>query len=179
MQSCRHGPCFPGNFSKFLMILDFKMFKSLVQNCSIPIQLLLLLFSLQVEGFNQKLHLVVDVFSKCLKSLADDITESQFNVFVQQLFKSHENIFLQPKLLSAHLCLNIIQSLHQPLFEKNKHLRSIKFGEFREFCRNFCTEMHIKALTQGNITEDHALNIMHNILNDLNIRKIENVSDSN
>lgn len=131
---------------------------------------------LQAEGFNEKLHLIVDVFSKCLKSLADDSTEEQFNVFVQQQFKIYENIFLRPKALSKELRLNVIQSHHQPLYEKNKRLRSIKFADFQQFCRDYCEQVRIKAIIQGNVTEDRALNIMHNVLNELNCGRVKDVS---
>lgn len=130
----------------------------------------------QAEGFSQKLHLIIDVFSKCLKSLADDSTEEQFNVFVQQQFKIYENIFLRPKALSKELRLNIIQAHHQPLYEKNKRLRSVKFADFQRFCRDFCQQVRIKALIQGNVSEDRALNVMHNVLNELNCGRVEDVS---
>ncbi|XP_031625679.1 nardilysin-like [Contarinia nasturtii] len=131
---------------------------------------------LKVSGFNQKLHLIVDVFSKCLKSLADDTTEKQFEVFVEQLFKTYENIFLRPKVLAKELRLNIIESHHQPLYEKNQRLRSITFSDFQQFCRKYCEKVKIKAIMQGNLTEDRALNIMHNVLNELNCGKVEDLS---
>lgn len=132
----------------------------------------------QVEGFNQKLHLIVDVFSKCLKSLADDMTEKQFDVFVQQQFKTYENIFIRPKVLAKELRLNIVESHHQPLFEKNKRLAAITFADFQQFCRKYCEQVRIKAIMQGNITEDRAINIMRNVLNELNCGKVEDVSKS-
>lgn len=122
------------------------------------------------------MHLLVDVFSKCLKSLADDSTEEQFNVFVQQQFKIYENIFLRPKSLSKELRLNIVQSHHQPLYEKNQRLRSITFADFQQFCRRYCDQVRIKALMQGNINKDHAMEVMENVLNDLKCGLVEDVS---
>lgn len=130
----------------------------------------------QVEGFSQKLHLIVDVFSKSLKSLADNITEKQFEIFRQQQLKAYENLFLQSGRLAMELRLTIIQSYHQPLTAKYQRLRTIKFADLQQFCREFCEKVRIKAIMQGNITEDHALNIMQNVLKDLNIRKVEDVS---
>lgn len=127
-------------------------------------------------GYNQKLHLVIDEIIRCLKSLADDCTEQQFDTFVQETHNSYENVFIQPKPLATHLCFNILQNYHKPLFEKNKHLRTITFSGFQQFCRDFCAEMHIKALMQGNLTEDRALNIMNNVVDALKFQKIENVS---
>lgn len=116
------------------------------------------------------------MFTECLKSLADDITEKQFEVFVQQQFKIYENIFLKPKILSKELRLCLIESLHQPLYEKNKRLRSINYADFQRFCREYCNQVQIKAVMQGNLTEEQALNHMNGILNKLNCGKIEDVS---
>lgn len=129
----------------------------------------------QVNGYNQKLHLLVEVFSKCLKTLADDITEKQFNVFVQQLYQVYENIFLKPKSLSRELRLTVVEARHKPLYQKNQRLRSIRFSDFQQFCRCYCSQIKITAIMQGNISQEQALNIMENVLNELNCGKIEDV----
>lgn len=128
-----------------------------------------------MNGYNQKLHLLVEVFSKCLKSLADDTTERQFDVFVQQLFKQYENLFLKPKAISREHRLSIIEAHRKPLYEKNQRLRSLCFNDFKQFCRDYCKQIKIKAIMQGNLMEDHAKNIMQNMLNELQCGKIENV----
>lgn len=120
--------------------------------------------------------MIVDVFSKCLKSLAEDTTEKQFEVFVEQQFKTYENICLKPKVLARELRLNVIESHHQPLYQKNQRLRSVNFADFQQFCRKYCEQVRIKAIMQGNITKDRALNIMHNVLNELDCGKVEDVS---
>lgn len=128
-----------------------------------------------MSGFNQKLHLIVEVFTKCLKALAEEATEKQFQVFVDQQFKTYENIFLKPKVLTKELRLTLVEAHHMPLYEKNQRLRSIGFDDFQKYCRNFCQQMRIKAIMQGNISETHAQTVMQNVLNDLNCGKIENV----
>ncbi|XP_031638507.1 nardilysin-like [Contarinia nasturtii] len=127
---------------------------------------------LKVSGFNQKLHLIVDVFCKCLKSLADDITEKQFKVFVEQFIDDSEIDLLDTELLRS----NVIKSHIHPVYKKNQRIRSLKFAEFQQFCRKYGDQMRIKALMQGNLTEDHALNIMHNVLNELKYGKVEDLS---
>lgn len=132
----------------------------------------------KVSGFNEKLHLVVEVFTKCLKSLADEITEQQFQVFVDERFQLYENVFLSPNVLSFQIRSSIIETNHSPLFEINKLLRSIKFTDLQQYCGNFCKQMRIKALMQGNITESHAKTVMERVLDDLDCDKIEDVSRS-
>lgn len=135
-----------------------------------------IIFHFQISGYNQKLHLLLELYVKGLKSVADDTTEEQFNVFLQQIYKAYENISLKPKAVSKELRLFLLEAHRMPLNEKNQILASINFTEFQQFCRDFCKQLQIKAIVQGNFTKDHALSMMQNALNALDCGKIEDVS---
>lgn len=130
----------------------------------------------QISGYNQKLHLLVELYVKGLKSVADDTTEEQFNVFMQQIYKAYENISLKPKAVSKELRLFVLEAHRMPLNERNQFLSSVTFAEFQQFCRDFCKQLQIKAIMQGNLVKDQALSIMQNALNALDCGKIEDVS---
>lgn len=130
-----------------------------------------------MSGFNEKLHLIIDVFVKCLKSLVDDTTEKQFEVFVQQQYKVYENICIKPNMLANELRLTILEAHHALLCEKNQKLQSIKFADFQQFCKEYTGKLRIKALMQGNLKEDHALEITNKILFELKPEKLDDVSD--
>lgn len=133
-------------------------------------------FLAQVSGYNQKLHVIIDAFTKCLKSLADDVTEEQYRVFVQQLFKTYENIFRKPKAIGKELRLSVVQKHHVPLTEKNRRLKKIDFNDFQKFCRQYCDQVKIKAIMQGNLLEERAHSMMQIVLSNLNCGKILDVS---
>lgn len=120
--------------------------------------------------------MVVEEFTNSLKSLLDNTTEELFKVFVDQLLKTYENIFLHPETLSDDLRLTVASTHHMLMNEKNKYLRSLKFTNFQDFCRDFCKQMRVIALMQGNITELHAKSIMQNVLNALNFDEVKDVS---
>lgn len=122
------------------------------------------------------MHLIFDIFSKNLKSLTSEPTEDEFEVFIQQQFVIYERDILDLNSLSRELHSSVVQSHYRPLWEKYKHLRSISFVDFQQFCRSFCEEVQMTALVHGNIDEDYAVNIMENILNDFRCERIENVS---
>lgn len=130
-----------------------------------------------MSGFNQKLHLIVDIFNDCLKSLINNPTESDFNMAIQQQLKFYEKELLEPEMLSFDLRSNITRSKILPIYEKVKYLRSATFVDFQEFCRKFGEMMRVKALIQGNVTESHALSIVNKMLNGMNFKKIDNVSN--
>lgn len=130
----------------------------------------------QVSGYNQKLHVIVDAFTKCLKTLADDVTEEQYRVFVQQLCKLYENIFRRPKAFNKELRLSVVQAHHVPLNEKNRRIKKIDFNEFQTFCRQYWQQVKIKSIMQGNFVESRAQSIMQIVLTNLECDKINDVS---
>lgn len=134
------------------------------------------LMNFQINGFNQKMYLAVDIFSKTLKSLANGPTEEQFKVFAQQQLEIYEKEILNPESVSKELHSSTVQSLYHPLWEKYKHLRSTSFYDFQRFCRSFCALVKIEAMVHGNIGKEHAIDIMQNILNNFQCERIKMVS---
>lgn len=122
------------------------------------------------------MHLIIDTFRDCLKSLARRSTESQFRVAIQQQLKDNDHFLNQPDTLSAHLSFNATELQTPTVFQKSAELQAITFVDFQVFCRKFGEQMRIKALIQGNVTETHALDIMNTMLNELNFEKIKIVS---
>lgn len=121
------------------------------------------------------MHLVVDIFSKTLKSLPKGPTEEQFNVLVQQLIEDYEKEILNPESLHEELHASAVQSHYRPVWEKYKRLKSISFSDFQQFCCSFCMQVKIDAMVQGNIDKDHALDIMQNFLNNFQCERIDKI----
>lgn len=117
----------------------------------------------------------MEELAKGIKSLADDVTEEEFRVFVQQQNKTFANLFQKPDAIANELRLTVLEKERQPLYLKNRQLQTITFNDFQNFCRQFTKEMKIKAIMQGNLTQDRALPIIGNFLETLNCGKIENV----
>lgn len=120
--------------------------------------------------------MIIDAFTKCLKSLADDVTEEQFRVFVQQLFKMYENIFRKPKSIAKELRLSVVQQHHVALNVKNQRLKAIDFNDFQTFCRDYCQQVKIKTIMQGNLLEERAQSMMQIVLTNLDCGKIKDAS---
>lgn len=131
---------------------------------------------LTVEGYNQKLHHIVDAFVKSMTTLADEVSEEQFHVFVQEKFKDYINVFVNPTSLGEHLRLCVLEAHQVSLIEKKKILKTVKFEDFQQFCHEFLKEIRIESLMQGNLTEDSAKSIMQNVLKGLQCHKIKDVS---
>lgn len=124
-----------------------------------------------MSGFNEKLHLIVEVFTNCLKSLGEETTEKKFRaVLYRHDFDEHDEV-------AVGLYLTIVGDHRVPFYVKNESLlASVKFADFQRFCHSFCQQMRVKALMQGNISKTHAQAIMQNVLDDLDCGKILDVN---
>lgn len=131
----------------------------------------------QVQGYNQKLHVIVDAFTKILKTLHNEVAEEKFLVFVQQLFKTyHTDNFSNPAAFAKDLRLSVTEKQHIPLYIKNQCLKTIKFQDFVRFCQSYCDELRITAVMQGNLTKQTAQSIMNNALFNCSPSKVSDVS---
>lgn len=109
--------------------------------------------------------------------MAQDVTEEQFSVFVEQLLKNFENVFLKPKSISRDLRLSILDQNHIALPEKNQILKELTFDAFKSFCTRYLQQIKIKAVLQGNLNATQAEKITHDVLNVLDCGKINDLTD--
>lgn len=121
------------------------------------------------------MHIIVNAFAESLKSLVDDVTEEQFQVFVEQELKNYENIFLKPKSISKDLRLSVVDVNHIALPHKNRTLKTVKFEDFKAFCNRYLQQIRIKAVLQGNLDAQRAETITNDVLRVLDCGKIKKV----
>lgn len=131
---------------------------------------------LKVSGYNQKLHKIVESFVASLRTLADDVTEEQFHVFVEQQFKNLENLFVKPMAVNKDFRLSLVDTNHIPLPTRNRTLKTISFDDFKSFCNSFLQEIKIKTVMQGNLDGNQAKDIMNDVQKVLNCGKLKDVS---
>lgn len=127
-------------------------------------------------GFNQKMHLVADIFGKAIKSLAAGLSEAEFEVIVQKLLGRYERDILDPELMAEELRLILMQPQLLPLLERYKRLLELSYSDFQQFCRSFCEDVKIEASAYGNMHKHHAVDIVKSFLNNLSSNRVENVS---
>lgn len=127
-------------------------------------------------GYNQKLYLIIDAFVKSMKTMSHDTIEEEFKVFVEQEIKQQTNLFILPADLACHLNGYVFEDQEAFLIDKLNALKTLQFQDFQEFCHEFLKEMRVKALIQGNITEDAALTVMENMLSGLDCDQVKHVS---
>lgn len=57
---------------------------------------------LRISGYSQKLHRIVEAFAEALHTFADELTEDQFRMFVDQKLRDYNNLIIKPKSLARY-----------------------------------------------------------------------------
>ncbi|XP_017877300.1 nardilysin-like [Ceratina calcarata] len=112
---------------------------------------------INVNGFNQKLPLVLMNVAKCLKEIPALITEELFDVLKHAQIKRYYNDFVKPKHLIRHVRLSILMLTHWTSVDKHSAIQSIDFHEFLNFAKHLPDHLYVKSLIQGNMTEEDAI----------------------
>jgi nardilysin len=106
----------------------------------------------QVNGYNEKLHLLVEKIVNCMINLKENMRESVFNIFKVQLAKNLFNIMIKPGNLNKDVRLGIVQKVHFANHAKFNVLPSVTFEDMQQFVENIFDEVQIQALVQGNVS---------------------------
>lgn len=131
---------------------------------------------MQVCGFSQKIPKVIDTLIDCLRNLKNKVTEKQFYTIRENNLKKYENIFLSPTVLVTEFTWSLIDHNRATIIDRYKKLATISFEDFKNFEETFFTQIKLKVLMQGNLTENDARDNITNVLARLEASKIEDVS---
>lgn len=128
---------------------------------------------LKVNGYNEKLYLVVDLITKAMVSMREHITEEQLEVFKKHQKKGYFNALIKPKALNKDIRLCIVENIRWPIIEKYKCLNEVTLEDMLEFVDKYTKELYVHTLMQGNLTEEAAHNVMNSVLTTLNCHNIK------
>ncbi|XP_075155037.1 nardilysin [Haematobia irritans] len=128
---------------------------------------------LKTNGYNEKLHMVVDLITKSMVSMREHITDQQLEAFKKHLKKSYFNALIKPKALNKDIRLSIVENIRWPMIEKYKCLNDVTLDEMLDFADKYTKELYVQTLMQGNLTEEAAHNCMNSVLTTLNCQNIK------
>ncbi|KAK4875109.1 hypothetical protein RN001_011531 [Aquatica leii] len=119
---------------------------------------------LKISGYNQKLHLLIELIGKYLVNVDELLTEPLFNAVKEKFTKSLYNGFLKPSRLCKDLRLFILQENYFSLIDKHSNISEITFDDMKEFSEKFLKNVYIQGLVQGNISSKTALQATQSLL---------------
>ncbi|XP_017794015.1 PREDICTED: nardilysin-like [Habropoda laboriosa] len=112
--------------------------------------------ALRVNGFNQKLPLLLVTIAKCIAK-SPELTEEFFEVIKETQAKSYYNTFKKRNKLIVEVRLSILMQTHWTSVDKHVAINTVKFNEFQSFIKYFTDHVYIKCLVQGNMTQEDVI----------------------
>ncbi|XP_018368700.1 PREDICTED: nardilysin-like [Trachymyrmex cornetzi] len=114
---------------------------------------------IEINGFSEKLPLLLRTIAKCMVDCPALVTESLFECCKVRLLDEgyYSKAFMNPFVFINDVKLSILKLIHYTYVDMHTALSSVNFKEFRCFVKSFTDHLYIQCLVQGNITPDDAL----------------------
>lgn len=126
---------------------------------------------LEISGFSEKLHMVVDSATKSLRKCLESLEASHFEAARNEMTK--KTISMKPEKLAGHLGSNLLLTNgFNPLYDDQE----LTFEEFKEFSDALLQQLEVRILIEGSIRKKRCLEMTENILENLQCMGIDDVS---
>ncbi|KAJ3666562.1 hypothetical protein Zmor_001999 [Zophobas morio] len=125
-----------------------------------------------VSGYNQKLYVLIELIANHLLTFKKNLTQEMFNAMKDKLIKYYYNRLLKPSGLAKELRLTILIANYQSLMDKFMVASTITFEDIQTFADEFIKTLYIKALVQGNVSRNYAINIISSLVATLQCQPI-------
>ncbi|KYN15625.1 Nardilysin [Trachymyrmex cornetzi] len=124
----------------------------------------------EINGFNEKLPLLLRTIAKCMVDYPALVMESLFETCKVQLLDRgyYSNAFMDSYNLIDSVKLSILKLVHYTDVDMHTALFSVNFDEFRRFVKSFTAHLYVQCLVQGNITPDDAIETVRECLEIMN-----------
>ncbi|XP_037935683.1 nardilysin [Teleopsis dalmanni] len=127
---------------------------------------------LKVNGYNQKVHRVVNIIINAMTNIDCHSSQAIFDVLKMKILKQYYNILIKPAKLNKDIRLSIVHNKHWPLIDKYMAIRDVTLNDIINFSKIYTDQLYIKCLMQGNMTEEQAHNVMNSVLTAVNSKRI-------
>ncbi|KAG7214075.1 hypothetical protein KM043_001439 [Ampulex compressa] len=115
-----------------------------------------------VNGFNQRLPLLLTTIAKCIADSPNLVTKDLFEVMKKEQIKAYYNSFLKPRKLVKDVRLSILMLVYWTAVDKHSAITGVDFYQFQNFVKHFTDHIYIQCLVQGNMTERDVIKNVQN-----------------
>ncbi|KAH8276628.1 hypothetical protein KR044_000187, partial [Drosophila immigrans] len=129
--------------------------------------------TLQVRGYNEKLHLLVESIAQAMVTVGSTLNEDMLETFVKDQRKSYFNTLIKPRQLNRDVRLCVLEQIRWLMIDKYKSLNDITLKDLQEFAAQFPQQLYVQGLIQGNYTEESSHNVMNALLTRLGCKAIQ------
>jgi nardilysin len=132
--------------------------------------------TLSLSGYNQKLHLLSELIAKYIVDFKSNLREEMFTAVKEKLIEYFYNRLRDPDCLADDVRLSLIVNNYHSLVDKYNIVCSITMDSMKKFSEEFISTLYVKALVQGNVTREHAINVVKNFVSTINCKPISSSS---
>ncbi|XP_032680712.1 nardilysin-like isoform X2 [Odontomachus brunneus] len=110
--------------------------------------------ALLVNGFNEKLPLLLMTVAKHIVDFPNLVTKDFVEVMKTHLTKQYFNSFLKPGNIVSEMRLGIVTQVFRTEVEKHAVIQDIGFDELLEFVKFYLSRLYVQCLVQGNMMRE-------------------------
>ncbi|XP_001660612.2 nardilysin isoform X1 [Aedes aegypti] len=131
---------------------------------------------LKVDGYNQKLPIIVDEITRAMRDFNKNINADVFDVIKKKLAKAYYNEIIKASKLSRDFRLKVVQENFWTTLERFNALKNLTIDALSDFSVRYFHQVKIQSLIQGNTRKQDALDVMSKMLTNLAPGEILNKS---
>ncbi|EFN75483.1 Nardilysin [Harpegnathos saltator] len=109
---------------------------------------------LRMDGFTEKLPLVLMMIVKRMVDFPNLITKDLFEIMKMYLATQYYNSLLDPKNITTTIRLTVLMQVYRTDIQKHTAIRDVTFGDLLEFVKSYLSHLYIQCLVQGNMTQN-------------------------
>ncbi|XP_050437603.1 nardilysin-like [Adelges cooleyi] len=172
LKSLQNYMCFDLLMDSIVFLLNEDTYPAAMAQLSYGVRVFHTGFELTFVGFNEKLHLLVDIVMDCIKNYERLMTEDIFEMVKPKSVNRLKNNQYDLDFVSCDLKNSLIQDPDWDLDKRLHSLKNLDYNSLIAFYRQM-DEFYCKALVQGNIGKSQAVCIAEKVVDVLQYKPLE------
>ncbi|KAF4521421.1 hypothetical protein B566_EDAN010578 [Ephemera danica] len=115
---------------------------------------------MQLSGYNQKLPLLLEAILRQVVRFEQDLNPQMFLAVKDKQKKHYYNIFLKPSKLLKDMNSCLLKYHSWTAVDRYNAIDDISVSQFVQFVGNLRSRLYVRALMQGNLHKDQAIEVM-------------------
>ncbi|CAG9829033.1 unnamed protein product [Diabrotica balteata] len=128
--------------------------------------------TVQINGYNEKLPLLLQLLTKYILNLSDHINQNIFNGIKEKSLLLYYNKLFQTASLGNELQNKLLITNYFSPIDTYRELYNLTFDDMLDFIKKFPKNLLIQSLVQGNITADVVCDIINKFIKSLDFEEI-------
>ena len=153
-----------------------KIYPALSAGLSVSLRVIRKGFELIFKGYNEKIPLLVDIVTKSLKNILEEIDETIFNLHKTEIKKNYVNALQDVEALAKDYFDEVLSDNHHTMLEYYQEIDRTLFDDMQKLVQKAFEQTKMHVLVQGNVTKNQAEEIVSNIVSNLDGEPLHEVN---